>query len=207
MPASNRRAIDLTDQTFGQLVVSRRAPNTNDNKAAWLCRCACGNWTTVRAANLKNGSTTSCGCVRNLALGARTRTHGLSGSPTYSSWHAMMERCYRVEHPHFGNYGGRGIGVELAWHSFETFYSDMGIRPEGTTLERLDGDKGYGPGNCRWATRREQARNRRGANPLDLPSLAREHGIPYDTLKARPNRLGWSLEDALSKPVRKMKCL
>lgn len=98
---------------------------------------------------------------RRIALGNRNRTHGCTGNPTYLSWRAMLSRCYNKNHAAYGRYGGAGIKVCQRWLEFSNFLNDMGQRPEGLTLERKDGSRGYTPENCLWATRKQQARNMR----------------------------------------------
>jgi hypothetical protein len=145
----------------------------------------------------------------NLNLG-RKSTHGMTGTPTYGSWRAMLKRCGNSSDPAFPRYGGAGICVCPRWFSFQSFFEDMGERPEGTTLDRIDGSKGYERYNCRWATAKEQAENRRstrqvtlGQVTLCLADWARRTGIPEDTLRVRIDRLGWSVEEALSRPLAK----
>ena len=142
-------------------------------------------------------------------------THGMSGTPTYSTWIAMKERCTNPEHNHYEDYGGRGITVCAHWlHSFENFLSDMGVRPEGKTLDRKDGNENYEPGNCRWATDEEQNNNRSNTRwlviggkkvPLTIAvrSLLRtavEEGAPFVYKRIAS---GWSVERALRTPARK----
>lgn len=121
------------------------------------CLCECGERTTALLAHLRSGATTSCGC------NARTHGHTRGGrSPTYICWMAMRARCANPKDPGFGYYGGRGITVCDRWRgSFENFLADMGERPEGLTLDRVDNSGNYEPGNCRWATWSEQNLNRR----------------------------------------------
>lgn len=131
-----------------------------------LCRCACGTEREVRIQSLKSGGSRSCGCDvparMSALLKGRARTHGRAASDTYRSWQAMKSRCGNPKHRAFKDYGARGIVVCERWaDSFENFLADMGERPPGATLDRKDGDGNYEPGNCRWASRKEQQRNRR----------------------------------------------
>jgi hypothetical protein len=127
--------------------------------------------------------------------------------PAYNSWKGMMARCYNEGHMHFSSYGGRGIVVCDRWHDFDCFAADMGERPEGHSLDRINNDMGYSPENCRWATAKEQANNRRNntvieANGVEktLSQWAEDLGTSASTISARIN-MGWSAEDAVSVPV------
>lgn len=150
-PASDQRYAGLR---FGRLVVLRRAPPGGPTRK-WVCRCDCGAERNINIASLKKGVTVSCGC---LALERRTK-HGRSRSPTYSSWRAMRARCQRPSSVGFASYGGRGISVCERWEKFENFLADMGERPLGTSIDRIDVNGNYEPGNCRWATREVQDEN------------------------------------------------
>ena len=112
----------------------------------------------------------------------RRTTHGMSNSPTYESWRSMKERCYRTRHPAYSSYGGRGITVCEPWQSFENFLTDMGERPAGMTIDRIDNDGNYEPGNCRWATKSQQNRNRR----LKMV-CAHGHEMTEDNIYIRPD--------------------
>jgi hypothetical protein len=154
---------DLVGKRFHRWVVVSSAGATLHGHSLWLCRCDCGVERTVLGTNLNRGLSTSCGCRRRDTLlthghtvGARKKGH----SPTYTSWVAMVDRCERSTNLSWKWYGGRGIRVCARWRSsFQNFLEDMGERPTGTSLDRIDGSKGYCPSNCRWATYKEQRNN------------------------------------------------
>jgi hypothetical protein len=127
-----------------------------------LCRCECGTEKRVGVDNLRKGRSRSCGCIRREQVIERNTSHGQSQTSEYWIWKAMIQRCTNPRDQRWNDYGGRGITVCKRWRdSFEAFYADMGPRPAGLTLERVNNDEGYSPENCKWATYEEQSRNQR----------------------------------------------
>jgi hypothetical protein len=206
--------MDLTGKVFGRLtIVGRNARRNSNHQAYWDCRCSCGGRTVTTGTRLKSGHTKSCGClvVELAAIMGSRHTHGMTGTPEYKIWDGFRRRCGNPKDPQYRNYGGRGITVCDRWKSsFEAFFADMGLRPgPGYSIDRFpDNDGNYAPGNCRWATRIEQARNRRTnylltsqGKTLCIQEWASIIGIDYRTLYARL-RLGWSIEKTLlTRPI------
>lgn len=162
--------IDITGSRFGKLVVLKREGRVC-KKTTWLCQCDCGATTVATGLNLKVGNTKSCGCLNSEGVHGSARRSGRT--PTYRSWQHMLTRC-RGGHPH---YGGRGIRVHRRWQSFDAFLADMGERPIGTSIDRIDVNGHYERRNCRWATVMEQAQNKR-PYPKNRKSRARPEVRP-----------------------------
>ena len=169
-----------------------------------ICRCVCGNVYEGRLCQITNGDRISCGCKRkthiNLDLNKRE----------YSSWYNMKERCYTIDNINYKNYGGRGIKVCDRWlNSFENFIEDMGERPEGTSIDRIDNNGNYEPSNCKWSTQKEQMRNFRKnvyvtykRKKVLLIELCEKHNISYSRVYNRIFTHGWDIDKALTTSIR-----
>jgi hypothetical protein len=184
--------VDLSGQVFSRLTVVRRAERSSDAGALWLCRCQCGNQAVAASLKLRRGLARSCGCLRLEIMADQRTTHGKSRTDprTYRSWKEMRQRCRNPRSDNFQWYGGRGIQVCQQWESFERFLADMGARPQGATLDRIDNDGNYEPGNCRWATQKEQTR-KQSTTKLTEPLVAQlradraQLGLSYAKLGAK----------------------
>lgn len=205
--------IDLTGKKVGLITVIRRSSNSHRH---WFCKCSCGTTKNIYYVHLARDRIKSCGCLQRKVASQTakitSRKHGMRRTPTYNSWQGMKSRCYRTTDPDFYRYGARGIKVCDHWKdSFENFYKDMGDRPAGKSLDRIDNDSNYKPENCRWSTCKEQ-QNNRSSNAIytykgrsqNIRAWATEYNIKYGTLQSRLF-MGWSIERALETPVRTRK--
>lgn len=202
------KKIDMIGKQFGKLIVLSEDGHLGQF-LAFKCQCECGNTVTVRGPSLRTGNTTSCGCVHKEKVGNLNKSHGQRRSTEYSVWQNMVSRCTNPNVDCYERYGARGITVSDEWRSFEKFYADMGDKPEGMTLDRIDNDGPYSKKNCRWATSHEQARNTRRTQIVTfngktqcLKDWAVDVGMAYNTLRKRYLMLGWTFEKALTTPPR-----
>jgi hypothetical protein len=186
----------MKDLRFGWLTVLRRGGSDGNGTAMWWCRCDCGVERIFRGDHLRRGRVKSCGGHRN---------NGSGRGPEYRSWYGMISRCADTDNK---NYGARGITVCKRWERFENFLADMGQRPgPGYSIDRVDGNGNYEPGNCRWATALDQNRNRRDTVfvyfgvPRILAELCDDLGLSRSLVYGRLN-LGWPIDEALSRPSR-----
>lgn len=195
---------DITGQRFHRLVVVGYC-----GAGRWLCDCDCGGTATTVTNRLRRGHTRSCGCLQIERAQTVNTRHGQSGTLLYKVWGEMLRRCSNPADTHYAEYGGRGITVCERWKNFENFFADMGERPSKShSIERRDNDLGYTPENCYWATKKQQARNRRssvwltfnGKTQLLIDWCAEVH-LSYSCLSTRLYS-GWSVENMLTTPAR-----
>lgn len=195
-----RNAVKMIGARFGKLTVAGEAdpyinPKAGTKIRSWKCTCDCGVSVVVRGDCLRNGNTNSCGCEK------WPTKHGQCKSKTYETWMNMQRRCRNGK---LKNYGARGVQVCERWQTFENFLADMGERPDGCSIDRIDSRKGYSPANCRWATRVQQNRNtsrnrfiEHQGRRMCMSEAAALAGMPRNRLKWRLDN-GWSIEKAMS---------
>lgn len=201
--------IDLTGKRFNKLTVLNRIP-TKDGITRWECVCDCGNITNVRGSNLKNGSVKSCGCL----IYEKHNTSHMSHTRLGNIYYDMKNRCTNPKDRAYSRYGGRGITICDEWLKSDNFFKwalDNGYK-DGLTLDRIDNNKGYSPENCRWATAKEQANNRRSCVMItyngktqNLMQWCEELELDYKLIHNRIHKLKWSFEKAVSEPVDEVK--
>ena len=204
------RIIDLSGRRFGRLVVQTRTISLN-HKATWICLCDCGNTHTVRSGTLLKGEVRSCGCFQRETRGQHRRTHGASRTSVYRTWTVAKGRCYNPTDPHYDRYGARGIQMCDAWRqSFQAFFAAVGPRPPHTSLDRINNDGHYEPGNVRWATAKQQGRNQtrtvrvvHQGEALTIGEWAERTGLHASLLYYRIRQAGWTVAEALTTPSQK----
>lgn len=193
--------LDLTGHRYGRWSVLRKAEKKGKHgEIYWWCRCDCGTHREVVGSTMRDGRNTSCGCASR----ERSFKHGMERTPTYNTWAQMKSRCQNPKNRWFHRYGGRGIKVCDWWQDFANFYADMGEKPEGLTLDRMDNDRDYEPGNCRWVARKEQIRNRAVSPRVEfegrewsLAELCEAKGMKWRKVYERVRR-GVPIERAIS---------
>lgn len=200
---------DLSGHRFGRLVAMDYL-----GKRRWRCKCDCGKAALVQSNNLRSGKQVSCGCLRTELLRSRVLKHGHTSkretTPEYRAWQSMLKRCYSPNNTHYARYGGRGIEVAPEWRDdFPNFLRHVGPRPSAQhSLDRIDNDGDYKPGNVRWASKSLQAKNQSRNRMYEfrghsycLADLREISGLKLVTLQTRL-RLGWDVERAVTQPVR-----
>ena len=205
--------LNLVGQKFSRLTVVEEAGRKAKKEVLWLCECECGNKTEATTHQLRQKRIQSCGCLRvdegrKTGLAAMKHGHGKDSgrSPTYGSWQAMKDRCLHPHRAEFKWYGAKGVTVCERWlNSFENFLADMGERPEGMTLDRINPFGNYDPDNCRWANADTQSKNTRRAVNVTIDGMTKNlrewsviSGIPYSTLHYRV-RSGWDSHKILAR--------
>jgi hypothetical protein len=202
------RFVDLTGKRFFRLLVKKLESR---NPPTWLVVCDCGTEKTIKGYNLLAGETKSCGCIGKEKSEIRQKKISEKW-PEYNCWVAMKSRCFNKNNAQYHNYGGRGITICERWlESFDNFYADMGPRPTNKhSLDRIDNNGNYSPENCRWATQKQQARNKRynvfiniDGESKTIAEWAEINGIRYVTAVSRINTLKWSPKDAVTIPIKK----
>lgn len=182
---------------FGCLTFVGKSDKKYGQSRGWIMKCDCGTVKVMSHGNVLSGASRSCGCVR---------TNKYAGSAEMAALHAAIGRCHNPKDKDFPNYGGRGVAVCDAWRRRpQSFVDHIGLRPTSRhSLDRIKNDRGYEPGNVRWATKREQSRNRRSVSTITIDGEVIsfiEHceniGLPYDTFLSRYQKKGWPLEEAL----------
>ena len=209
------KQLNLTGKRFGKLVVIKTAGKTKNCAYLWQCKCDCGNEIIANVGNLKNGHTKSCGCLRVDRCKTNFTKHGLEHTRLYGIWSDMRLRCYDEKNIAYHRYGGRGITICDEWKNDVKAFYDWATAngyKDSLTIDRIDNDGNYCPENCRWATVKEQASNRRSnilvthnGKTQTMKKWANEVGTPYKVVWARMQKLGWSAERALTEPVKKGK--
>lgn len=207
---------DISGQEFGRLRAVKRIGTGEYGHVIWLCQCECGDTKKVTYSHLVNGDTKSCGCLRREEAKKKFTKHGgwANGEPSrlWSIWHDIRQRCYNPNREAYRLYGGKGIKVCEEWREgftkFRKWAKNNGYS-EDLTIDRIDGDGDYCPENCRWATRKQQARNRTKGNNFvtyngetkTIAGWAEKLNLPYYTLYQRLENLGWSVERAFTEKV------
>lgn len=188
-------------ERFGRLTIISQI--SKKGKANLVCICECGEHFTAYRSNIVTGKTKSCGCLNVEIVKNRSFKHGRIHKGEYTSWNQMKQRCQNKNNPAYKYYGARGISVCKKWQSFEGFHEDMGKRPRGHSIERINNNGNYCKSNCKWIPKTEQSKNRRGNIMIThngvtkgIPEWSKDTGIASGTIKMRIHR-GWSHKRAI----------
>lgn len=197
------KIIEIAGQRFAKLTVIKRV--TNDSSRC-ICKCDCGTVKEYSVSNVRSLRTKSCGCIKSTTP-PHNKSHDMTNTSTYKTWCHMIYRCNNPSSKSYPDYGGRGISVCDRWLTFENFLSDMGERPGGLTIDRIDNDGNYEKQNCRWATKKKQANNRRTSKLIEynqetytMSELATISGLPLKTFWSRFNS-GWDIDRIMKTPA------
>lgn len=215
IPNCTGRDNSLNGTKIGRLtlVSSFHKPSKWGNVLWWNCLCDCGAETTARLIIMKTGLKLSCGCLRKEMASARSKSmslHNMSKTPEHRIWSGMIDRCRNPKSKDYRNYGGRGIKVFDGWaESFISFFNHIGCRPSKShSLDRINNEGNYEPGNVRWATTREQGRNKRGTVLVTINGETASFmewcdriGLKDDCARRRIRVYGWSVERAVTTPT------
>jgi hypothetical protein len=208
---------DLTGLKYGRLTVSKYVSQNKSHNSLWLCKCDCGNEKIVPSPDLRQGKTKSCGCLFKETITILNAKHGCFYSRFYKIWAAMKARCDNPNTISYKKYGGSGIVYQASWSNFESFKNDMyesylkhceAYSEKETTIDRINNYDGYSTKNCRWATKIEQANNKKcnkliafNGETLTIAETAHKHNIKPTTFWCRLYKYGWSVEKAVTTPV------
>ncbi len=205
------KPVNMIGIRLGKLVVISRAPNLQNGKARWVCKCDCGGETITAGNNLRSRRDHSCGCQKGLKVSKIKTKHGRYGTKEYKAWRGLISRCTLESGDAHGNYKGRGITVCSRWlKSFENFFYDMGMAPTSEhSIERKNNNEGYNKENCKWGTILEQANNKtntkiveyRGQKMPFMDAVRLGAVVSAKLARQRINRFGWSVSDALETPI------
>lgn len=208
------RVKNLVGQVFGRLTVTSYSRPQKKGYHYWWCQCSCGKVIEAGNQGLVTGDKRSCGCLKKenaTAMGKSKRIHGMRGSREYGIWNGIKDRTLNKNGQYWDRYGGRGVTICDGWRdSFEAFYADMGPSPgKDYSIDRIDNDGGYSKDNCRWATRKEQCRNRKSNARITIDGVTRTKvewvelsSISPNTIQYRVRVAGIPFEQAIKSPVR-----
>jgi hypothetical protein len=199
------KEIDIKGKKFNRLTAIRRDESHTGANLKWFFSCECGVVKSISKASVVGGHVVSCGCYNREKCSFKK--HGLSRHPLYRTWNGMIQRCTHLHNKDYPRYGGRGITVCDRWMDVRNFIADMGNRPNNSTLDRIDNNKGYSPSNCKWSKPIEQGNNKSNNRTLKLDNTvysslaeaARKFNIPESTLRNRLKTM--SFEEAISIPI------